>query len=168
MIKIILTFIALFSLDNLLLIFLPLQPLAGQYVVVPNVFLIGLCLFCFFDQKNTALILAVIFGLVYDIYGTNLIGIHVTLFPAIVIVLKTYVVPIVPINFISIGSVSAACIVIKELVVYLLFATFTYQMMGLLTFIQYRLFTTLFFNFFILLIVYLPLIKLFKTYREKS
>jgi len=168
MIKMVLTFIALFTMDNLLMIFMPLQPLFGHYVIVPNVFLIGLGLFCFFDQKKTALILALVFGLIYDVYATNLIGIHVTLFPAIVVVLKTYIVPITPINFISMAAVSGACVLIKELVIYLLFNAFSYQVMSLLSFVQYRLFITGIFNLMIFVLIYLPLIKIFKSYLEKS
>jgi len=168
MIKVILTFIVLLTLDNLLVIFLPLQPIASQYTIVPNLFLIGLCFFCFFDQKNIALILAAIFGLIYDIYFTNLIGIHVALFPAIIVVLKRYIVPITPVNFISIGAVSGVSVMVKELVLYLLFTTFSYQVMPLLAFIQYRLFITTIFNLIILLLIYFPLMRIFKSYVEKS
>ena len=48
--RLIITFVTCFVLDNLLVIFLPIQPIVGHYMIIPNVFLICLALFTFYDK----------------------------------------------------------------------------------------------------------------------
>ena len=45
--RLIIAFITCFVLDNLLVIFLPIQPIVAHYMVIPNVFLICLSFFHF-------------------------------------------------------------------------------------------------------------------------
>ena len=75
--RLIITFITFFVLDNLLVIFLPIQPIAAHYMVIPNVFLICLSFFTFYDKGVRPLIFALIFGLLYDICYTDLIGLYI-------------------------------------------------------------------------------------------
>lgn len=168
MIKAILVFITLFSLDNLTAIFFSNQPLFGSYLVVPYLLLIGICLQVFYDEKNYAPWIAFAFGLVYDIYGTNLLGMYATMFPIIVILIKKHVVSITPVNFVSIFYVSIVAILAVETIVYILVIIITTRSMSIFSFIQHRLMSTLIFNTILLLIVYAPLVKILKPREEKK
>jgi len=168
MIKAIIIFIFLFTMDNLMVVFFPIQPIFGDYRVVPYLLLIGVCLYAFYDEKNHAPWLAFVFGLIYDMYGTNLLGMYATMFPIIVILIKKNIVPITPVNFVSIFYVSIVAILTVEMIIYLLVRVITTRSMSILGFIQYRLTITLIFNTILLAILYLPLVKIFKPKVEKK
>jgi len=167
-IKAILTFIILFTIDNIIVIFFPIQPLFGNYNVVPYVLLIGVCLYSFYDEKNQAPWLALALGLVYDMYATNLLGLYATMFPIIVILIKKKIVPITPVNFVSIFYVSTVAILVVETIIYIFVRVITVRSMSVFGFIQYRLVITLIFNTILLAIVYLPLVKILKPKEEKK
>ena len=168
MIKAIIIFTMLFTMDNLLVVFFPIRPIFGEYVVVPYLLLIGICLYVFYDEKNSSPWLAFVFGLIYDIYGTNLVGLYATMFPIIVILIKKYIVPITPVNFVSIFYVSTVAILAVETIIYFLVMIITARSMSIFAFIQRRLVITLVFNIILLAIVYLPLVKIFRSKEEKG
>jgi len=168
MIKAIITFIILFTVDNLIVIFFPIQPIFGNYRVVPYLLLIGICLYAFYDKKNYATWLALAFGLIYDIYAVNLLGLYATIFPIIVILIKKYIVEITPVNFVSIFYVTTVAILMVETIVYILVVIITRQTVTVFEFIQYRLIITLIFNIALLAMVYLPLVKILQPKPEKK
>ena len=168
MIKAIIIFIILFTMDNLMVVFFPIQPILGNYIVVPYLLLIGVCLYAFYDEKNHAPPLALAFGLIYDMYGTNLLGLYATMFPVIVILIKNKVVPITPVNFVSIFYVSIVAILSVETIIYILVIIITARSMSIFGFIQHRLIITLVFNTLLLAIVYFPLVKILKPKVEKK
>jgi rod shape-determining protein MreD len=166
-IKTIITFILLFSLDNLIGIFMP-RTLWGLYVIVPYSLLIAICLHSFYDDENYLPILAFTFGFLFDIYNANLIGLYATLFPIIVIIIKKYIVPITPFNFVSTFYISVIAIISIEVNLFILVSFAMSQAMTLFRFIQHRLIITLVFNVMMLTIMYWPLVKLFRTKDEKK
>jgi len=172
MIKAILTLILLFSFDNILVIFFPIQPVFGNYTLIPYLLLIGICVSVFYDESNYTLWLALAFGLIYDMYATNLLGLYVVMFPIIVLLIKKYVVPITPINFVSIFYVSTISILTVETIVYFLVMIIiparNLSMIGTIEFVQYRLIITLIFNLLLLIIIYLPLTKFLKPKHAKK
>lgn len=163
MIKKMLIFLVLFTLDNLLVIFIPVQPVFGQYVIAPYVLLTGICLSCFFDEKGHVPVLSFVFGLIYDVYGANLIGLYATLFPVLTVVIKRYVVPNTPVNFISIFYVSAVAILIVETAIYTMVNVVIGSELTLIGFVQYRLMITVVFNFMLLGLLYTSLVRWFKA-----
>ena len=166
-IKTILTFIILFSIDNLIGIFMP-RTLWGLYVVVPYTLFIAICFYTFYDDNNRLPILALVFGFVVDIYNANLIGLYATLFPIVVMIIKKYIIPITPLNFVSIFYISVTTIMAIELIVFIFVSFVTTQPMPFLRFIQHRLIITLVFNIMMLAIMYWPLVKLFRPKDDKK
>ena len=162
MIKTILIFVLLFTLDNLLGIIFPLRSLFGDYIAVSYLTLIGFCIHSFYDEENRLLWVAFFFGLVYDMFGANLLGLYSSMFPLLVFIMKKYIAPVTPINFISLFYIVAVAILAVETVIYL----FVVTIIGVTTtpwaFIQYRLLTTIIFNIIILTILYPVLIRLLK------
>lgn len=166
-IKTIITFIILFSLDNLIGIFMP-RTLWDLYVIVPYTLLIAICLHTFYDDDNHLPILVLIFGFVVDIYNANLIGLYATLFLIVVIIIKKYIIPITPLNFVSIFYISVIAIMSIEMSVFILVSFVTTQTMTFFRFIQHRLIITLVFNIIMLAIMYWPLVKLFRPKDDKK
>jgi len=162
MIKTILIFVLLFTLDNLLGIIFPLRSLFGNYVVVPYLTLIGFCIHSFYDENDRLLWVALVFGLVYDMFGANLLGLYSSIFPLLVFIMKKYIVPVTPINFVSLFYIVAVAILAVETVIYLFVMIITSVTTTPWAFIQYRLVITIVFNIIILTILYPILIRLLK------
>ena len=166
-IKSIVTFIILFSLDNLIGIFLP-RTLWDLYIIVPYLLLIAICLHSFYDDGNRLPILAFVFGFVVDIYNANLIGLYAILFPIVVIIIKKYIVPVTPLNFVSIFYISVIAIMSIEVIVFMLVSLVTTPAMTFFRFIQHRLMITLVFNVIMLTLMYWPLVKLYRPKDDKK
>lgn len=172
MIKAILTLVVLFSLDNIIVIFFPIQPIFGQYILIPYLLLIGICLSVFYDEGNYSPWLAFVFGFIYDIYAANLIGLYAVMFPIIVLLIKKHIVPVTPVNFVSIFYISMVSILTVETIVFVLvmiiMPTRSLNILSMIDFIQHRLIITLIFNLFLLILFYLPLTKFLKPKHEKK
>lgn len=167
LIKRIIAFIILFTLDNLIGIFMP-RVLWGMYVIAPYTLLLAICLHSFYDDDNDLPILAFVFGFIVDIYNANLIGLYAILFPIIVIIIKKYIAPMTPFNFVSIFYLSVITIMFVEVVVFILVSFATTVTMTFFRFIQHRLIITLVFNVIMLIILYWPLVKLFQIKDDKK
>lgn len=169
MIKTILIFILLFTLDNLLGILLPLRSLfGGGYTAVPYLTLIGFCIHTFFDEENHLLWVAFAFGLVYDMFGANLLGLYAALFPLIVFMIKKYIVTVTPINFISLFYIVTVIILAVETIIYLLVIIITPRTTTPWAFIQYRLVVTIVFNTVSLAIIYPLMIRILKPKKRNK
>lgn len=165
--KVTLIFITLFSLDNLIGIFLP-RTLFGVYVMVPYTLLIAVCLYAFYDDDGHLPLLAFAFGFIVDTYHANLIGLYAVLFPLMVLLIKKYIVPVTPLNFVSIFYMSVSAIMVTEILVFALVRLVTSETMTLLRFVQHRLIITLVFNVLLLALIYWPLVKLFQPKDDKK
>lgn len=172
MIKAIIALIFLFTIDNIIVIFFPVQSIFVDYTIVPYMLLAGMCIAVFYDEKNYTTWLAVIFGLIYDVYGSNLIGIYTVIFPIIILLMKKYIVPVTPVNFVSIFYAMTVSILAVEIVIYFLvmiiIPTRSLSLHGHINFIQYRLILTLIFNMCLLAVSYWPLVKFLKPKHEKK
>ena len=162
MIRLILIFFTFFTLDNLLVLFLPLQPLIGMYHVIPNAFLTCLCLFVFFDKGRKSYVLAVVFGLLYDVYYAGTLGLYLCLFPIIVFGLRRIFTHSTPINFFSMAALMTGVIFFEEWIVYFMVLTVTPVNMSFIHFFQYILIPTLIFNALFMIAAYPVLISNFK------
>ena len=88
--RFIIAFITCFVLDNLLVIFLPIQPIVASLYGYSKCFFNLLIFFTFYDKGLNPLYFCIIFGLLYDICYTDLIGIYTCLFPIITFLIQIY------------------------------------------------------------------------------
>lgn len=168
MIRLLIVFITFFYLDSLLVLFFPLQPVVGQYEVIPNLFLTCLVIFTFFDREKRPLFLAGIFGLLYDIFYAGLLGLYPVLFLAAVFITRRFFVGKTPVNFVSILSLLMGIIAAKEWIIYFLVLTLTGLRMSFMHFVQFLLFPTLLFNALFLLLAYPVLVNQFEKYKKNQ
>jgi len=168
MIKAILVLFFLFIFDNLLVIFLPIQPIFDQYTIVPYLMVMGLCMATFFDEKKWSIWLAVVFGFLYDSYFFNITGLFMTLLPLVVLLIKKFIVNVTPFNFISVFYVISITILSLEFIVYILIVIITSRTNTLFAFIGQRLLITLVFNSLLLGLLYVPLKKILQPKDERK
>jgi len=181
MIRLIIVFMTFFALDNIIVIFLPLQPLVGNYLVIPNAFLSCLCLFTFYDRGakyengvksfdykgNKSFLLALVFGVLYDIFYTGVLGVYTCLFCIIVYILRKFFILSIPINILSMVALMTGVIIFEEWAVFFLASTIIHVPMAFLNFVQYVLFPSLFFNGLLMLFIYPILTSQFRKCQQK-
>lgn len=153
--------------DNLLVSFLPIQPMFGTYSAIPNVFLMCLSFFTFYDRSHKSLVFAVIFGILYDICYADLFGIYTCLFPIITILLQRFVSNIMPVNLLSMLALFSIVIVLEEWAVYFLVNTMMVTNVSGYAFFKLILFPTVLFNGLLVLILYPILKSQFRKYQKQ-
>lgn len=164
--RLIVTFVTCFVLDNLLVIFLPIQPIIGHYMIIPNVFLICLAFFTFYDKGFRPIVLAFIFGLLYDICYADLIGLYTCLFPIITIILLRFVSQTMPVNLLSMMALVMGVVVFEEWIVYFIIDTMIITNMSLMMFMKLILIPTVIFNALITIPLYPILKSQFRKYQR--
>jgi len=169
MIKTILIFVLLFTLDNLLGINFPLRSLfGGDYSAVPHLTLIGFCIHAFYDEDNRLPWVAFAFGLVYDTFAANVIGLYASMFPIMVLIIKKYIVTVTPVNLISLFYIVAVAILTVETIIYLFVVIITPVSTTPWAFIQYQLVITIVFNTILLAVIYPVLRRILKPKTRKK
>ena len=76
-------FLFAFILESVFLAFVPSYGQADDYVLVPYFLFITLVFGAVYYHRNTTLIYALIFGAIFDIFYTGLMGVYAYLFPLI-------------------------------------------------------------------------------------
>ncbi|OLN23490.1 rod shape-determining protein MreD [Domibacillus antri] len=76
--------IALFYSDSVFMVFFPENAFNGIYVPVPRFFLIGLLFMSVFFDRNTAIKYGFLFGFLFDMFYTGLLGAYMFFLPLIV------------------------------------------------------------------------------------
>lgn len=167
MIRVIVVFITCFVMDNLLVSFLPIQPMFGSYTAIPNVFLMCLCFFTFYDRSLKPLIFAIIFGILYDICYADLFGLYTCLFPIITFLIQHFISNMMPVNILSMLALFSIVIMIEEWVVYFLVNTMTVTNINGYAFLKLILFPTILFNAIIVFGLYPILKNQFRKYEKQ-
>ncbi len=135
-------------------------------MIIPNVFLICLAFFTFYDKGFRPIVLAFIFGLLYDICYADLIGLYTCLFPIITIILLRFVSQTMPVNLLSMMALVMGVVVFEEWIVYFIIDTMTITNMSLMMFMKLILIPTVIFNALITIPLYPILKSQFRKYQR--
>ncbi|MBQ7233280.1 MAG: rod shape-determining protein MreD [Bacillales bacterium] len=76
-----LIFLFLFIMESVFLFFVPSYGQINDYMIVPHFLFISFVFSAMYYQRNTTLIYAFIFGAIFDIFYTSLLGVYAYLFP---------------------------------------------------------------------------------------
>ncbi len=158
MIRLFFVFLTAFVTDNLLVQFLPIQPIYEHYVAIPNVLLTSLVMFTFYDREHKIYGITAILALLYDICYADLIGLYVFVFIIIIIVIERFVVHLMPVNLLSMIGLVSLCIVGKEWLVYFMVETMKGTQLSFFEFVVDILIPTVLFNISVILLSY-PIFK---------
>ena len=123
MIRLFFLFLTAFVADNLVVLFLPIQPIYMHYSVIPNILLTSLVLFTFYDRNNKVYFITIILGLLYDICYADLVGLYLFVFSVVIFLVRRYVTNLMPVNLLSVIGLMSLAITIKEWLVYFIVET---------------------------------------------
>ncbi|MGL4336858.1 MAG: rod shape-determining protein MreD [Turicibacter sp.] len=167
MIRLILVFVTCFVMDNLLVNFLPIQPIFSHYIAIPDVFLSCLIMFIFFDKDRKVIWLAFIFGMLYDVSYADLFGLYTFIFPTLTFIIQRLLSQTMPVNIFSMLALLTIAIISEEWLVYFVVDTMKVTNMPLSSFLGSILIPTVLFNAGLFFITY-PILKIqFKKYVHK-
>ncbi len=134
---------------------LPIFSFIDNRTVVPRFLLVVLILMAIYYFRNVTLIYAAIFGLLFDIYYTGVIGAYLFLFP-IAVYTASKMVKVLQINVLTSGLITMLIVAMTEALVYGLNILLFDVNVTVSQFIYARLLPTLTLNFMFYLIIFFP------------
>lgn len=154
-----------FILESVFVQVLPGEVFNSDRIFVPRFLLVGLFFLAVFASRNYAIILAFVFGLLFDVVYTEIIGIYLFMFPLMVYGVSSMM-KVLQANLVIVTVVSMLGIAILELGVYEMNFLIHRTDMPFQTFLSMRLLPTIILNLSFTIIVAYPLKKLFEKFSE--
>ncbi len=134
-------------------------------LLVPHFLLVLFIVMGIFYLRNQTLIYAAIFGLLFDIYYTEIIGVYLFLLP-IAVYLASKMARVVQANIITTFFISLLCVGMVEFVVYGMNVFVLQRNVDTHTFLNQRLWPTLIINQIFFLVIYFPFKKLLSKHKK--
>lgn len=157
-----LLFLFLFVFEGLFTQLFPADIFDGKYIFVPRFLLLALFFFAIYGSSKHGIIFAFIFGLLFDMVYTEIIGIYLFLFPLATYVLMTMM-RIIQTNIVLVSFVSIICVALLESAVYFMNLLIHITDITFASFTDIRLLPTLALNFLFVVLAAYP----FKRQSEK-
>lgn len=136
-------------------VFASMLPFIGNRLSVPHFLLVVLTIMGIYYFRDVTLIYAAIFGLLFDIYFTGLIGIYLFLFP-IAVYAAAKLMKVFQINILTAGLVTLVNLLLVEFAVYGLYSLIYNTGMPIVMFLDHRLWPTLLLNLVFYAIIIIP------------
>ncbi|MEI5905675.1 rod shape-determining protein MreD [Bacillus spongiae] len=154
--------------ESIFVMLFPPELFGKHTIVVPHFLLLLLCFIGIYLGKKTALIYAVIFGLLFDLYYTGIFGVYLYLFP-IMVFLVIQIMRVVNANVFVSSAVSLLAMTMTEFAVFFLYLLLQKTGFTVNQFIEWRLFPTLLVNAAALLVFSYPTkVLLFKVKKHMN
>lgn len=123
-----------------------------QSIIVPHFLLVFLILVVIYGNSNLGIWYGMFFGLLHDVVYTEIIGVYLFLYPAMMYLVGKLM-RILQVNFFVISIVTLVTVAVFEFVVYQLYLLLGVVSMPLQNFVELRLFPTTVFNLIFLFLV---------------
>ena len=153
----------MFILESVFLELLPTDPFGKNWIFVPYFLLITILFFSVYGNRNVGVIYGFVFGLLFDIVYTEILGIYFFTFPFIIYIfnklMKIFHSNIVVVSVMCLLAVSAL-----EIIVYQVIKVINLTTIDFANFLHLRLFPSLGLNLIFIVIVAYPYKRLFEKY----
>ena len=154
--------IFLFIAESIFVELLPAKVFGGNYIIVPRFLIVAILFLTVYGPKKYWLYYAFIFGLLFDVVYTEIIGIYLFLFPVIAYLIAMLM-KILQTNLVIVSLATLLGVLLVELGSYEFNFLIHRTDMDFSSFLSIRLLPTLLLNFIFIVIVAYP----FKKYFEK-
>ena len=144
--------VLLFLLESEFAMFSPLELNGGTYFLIPRFLILYLIFLAIYYSRKKAMIYGLIFGLCFDVFYLNIIGLYSVLYPAICF-LAAWFVKRVESHLIFTMFLSLGLLAVFEFILYEFFYVIQFTTMALQPFLIHRLAPTLIANFLFLLML---------------
>ncbi|MBS4199810.1 rod shape-determining protein MreD [Bacillus sp. FJAT-49732] len=156
-----------FYCESIFVDFLPPGSFGVDWILVPHFLLILFIMMGINYFRNRTLIYAAVFGLLFDIYFTGVIGIYLVLFP-IAVYVSAKLTKLLFSNIFTALIITIMCISLVETIVYGMNIFVLRKSMDLNEFAMIRLVPTLILNAVFFIIVYFPFNKLLLNRKKEE
>lgn len=159
-------FLLFFVLESVFVQSLPVDVLSSERILVPRFLIIVILFMTLYGYRNHGLLYGAIFGLLFDVVYTEIIGVYLFLFP-IIAYLSSKMMGVLQSNLVVVSLVSILGVCLLELGAYEFNFIINMTDMDFQSFLRLRLFPTFLLNLaFIILFAY-PLKRFFEKYRAE-
>jgi rod shape-determining protein MreD len=132
-------------------------------IVVPHFLIVGILFLTIYGGRNKGILYAFIFGLLFDIVYTEILGIYLFLYPLIAYIVSK-IMHVLQVNLFSTSLISLVGIALLELGVYELNFIIHITSLDFSSFLHLRFYPTLLFNAAFLLLACYPLQRIIEKY----
>ncbi|RJS59834.1 rod shape-determining protein MreD [Bacillus sp. PK3_68] len=153
--------IVLFYSDSLFLTVFPETAFDGKYVITPRFFVIGLLLMAVFFDRNTAIKYGFLFGFLFDIFYTGILGAYMFFLPLVVYIVSKLV-KVLQNNLFILGFIVLFGVFLLELILFQLNVLIKRTDIDLTQFMSIRLGPTLLLNLIFYILLAFPLKNAFE------
>lgn len=150
--------IVAFYSESLFVEFFRTEAFDGERLLIPHFLLVTLIMMGIYYFRNETLLYAGLFGLLFDIYYTGILGVYLFLFP-ISVYLTTKLMRMLQSNLLMSGVIVVLMITFVEALVYVLNVLVLGVKMSTIEFLDLRLWPTLILNIAFYIIICVPLSK---------
>ncbi|WP_141433626.1 rod shape-determining protein MreD [Bacillus sp. 03113] len=155
-----------FILESIFVELLPAELFHSNRILVPHFLMIFLLFLTIYGNEKHGYVYSFIFGLLFDVVYTEVIGIYLCIYPLIAYIC-TKLMKILQTNLVMVSSVIMLGVVLLEFGVYGIVFLLHRTDLVITNFIQIRLFPTFILNIAFLIIVAVPLKRFFDKYASE-
>lgn len=139
----------------------------GEWVLVPHFLMVAILLLTIYGSKKQGIIYGLIFGFLFDIVYTEILGIYLFMFPLVAYIISILM-RIFQTNVFISSIVTTIGVALLELGAYEMNFLIKITDMGFTTFLYSRLFPTIVLNLAFTIIVIYPLKRFFEKNTEEA
>lgn len=147
--------IVIFYSESIFATFSPIDAYGDTRFLVPRFLLLLILFISVYYKPRTAYVYGFVFGFMYDLFFTGIIGIYMFLFP-LLIYIALGILKLIHQNILVVGALGILLIAALELVVYQFNLLIGVAGVDFTTFVTQRLYSTLLFNLLFLLLLAYP------------
>lgn len=153
----------MFILESVFLELLPTDPFGKNWIFVPYFLLITILFFSIYGNRNVGVIYGFVFGLLFDIVYTEILGVYFFAFPFIIYIFNKLM-KIFHSNIVVVSVMSLLAVVALEMIVYQVIKVINLTTIDFTSFLHLRLLPSLGLNLIFIVIVAYPYKRLFEKY----
>ena len=142
----------LFLLESEFAMFSPIQLNGETYFLIPRFLILYLIFLAIYYSRKKAMIYGLIFGLCFDVFYINIIGLYTVLYPAVCFLASWFVKRIQP-HLVFSTCLALVLMVVLELVIYEFFFVIQFTTMAIEPFLLNRLLPTILANLLFLMML---------------
>lgn len=157
--------IGLFYSDSLFAMVFPETAFDGKYAIIPRFFAVGLMLMAIYFDRNTAIKYGFLFGFLFDIFYTGVLGAYMFFLPLMVYVVSKLV-KVLQNHLIIVCFIVLFGLFLLELVMFQLNVLIERTEMNITQFVSIRVGPTLLLNLLFYLLLAFPLKSAFEKLRR--
>jgi rod shape-determining protein MreD len=159
-------FTGCFIFESIFIELMPAKFFSGQHILVPHLLIMAILLLTIYGNRNLGILYGFIFGLLFDVVYTEVVGIYLFMFPVIAYLISK-IMKVLQTNLTIVSIVTLLGVGLLEIGVYEMNFLIHRTTMGFSSFFGNRLVPTLVLNLIFIVLVAYPLKRQFEKLADQ-